>query len=200
MIPRLSLDDALGADDRTLAFDMLMADRLFAFIPSGKQWHWVDEALSAGQTLAGKTRLANGNLSARQLAAQSSVTVRVESSEKALRSMMFVATYEPRPPTVTLYRSALSLLRGEVESRGLAQDFPELDEIAIAHELFHYLDQTQAGGSIGKGFQVTTWRFGPWERIAVAHSAIEIAAHSFANTLLSLKRFPGVLDYLMLYR
>jgi hypothetical protein len=200
MSPRLSLDKALGADERSLAFDMLMANHLSRFIPSGRQWQWADEALAAGRLLAGKTRLAQGDLDVRQLAARSGVSVKEEASGRALGPLMFVATYELRPPTVTLHRAPLALLRGEVESRGLAEDFPELDAIAVAHELFHHLDQAQAGGSIGKAFRVTTARLGPWERTAVFHSGIEIAAHSFASALLNLRRFAGVLDYLMIYR
>jgi hypothetical protein len=197
MSPRLSLEQALETDERSLALDILLSDRLAAFIPVAERTNWVDSALALGKKLALEMQARQSSCNVREIVEQNSIIVHVERSAR-ISPVRFVSTYEPHPPTITLYETTLNTLRDTVASEGLAADFVELGNIALAHEFFHYLDHKPSDASTAARFQVTTWQFGPWKRQATIHNAVEIAAHSFAKVFLGLKRFPGILDYFML--
>jgi len=86
--------------------------------------------------------------------------------------------YQADPPRITLYRDPIDVLAGAIHAN---QRFDmlacNLDEVHIAHELFHHLE---FGG-----------RFGPLDR-----EEVETAAHGFAAELLGLTFDPGELSSL----
>ncbi len=198
MSPRLTLGAALAADDKTLARDMLLADRFAEFIPPADLDRWIEGALAAGQAAAD----ALGSIppsGINDLVQRQGIAIRVEPARQELGMVMFASTYEPSPPTITLYQATLDVLRELIEKRGLA-GLGDLESICIAHEWFHHLDRTSPAGSVAGRWRVTTFCLGPFRQQATVGSAVEIAAHSFARALLDLPRWPGILDYMMLYR
>jgi len=86
--------------------------------------------------------------------------------------------YQADPPRITLYRDPIDVVAGAIHAN---QRFDmlacNLDEVHIAHELFHHLE---FGG-----------RFGP-----LAREEVEAAAHGFAAELLNLTFDPSELSSL----
>ena len=86
--------------------------------------------------------------------------------------------YRSDPPRIILYRNPIDALAAAIHAN---QRFDmlncDLDEVHIAHELFHHLE-------FGR-------RFGP-----LKPEEVEEAAHAFAQELLDLKFHPGELSEL----
>lgn len=199
MSPRLSLDQALAAPAETLALDMISADHLAPYIPETARPTWASAALDWGRALAAEAQDRHGAIPVREAAAASGAEVRVDPSP-ARGAVLMVSTYTHRPPTITIYPSTIERLRDQVLALGLERELPDLESIAVAHELFHHLDQTRDGSRTRGRFRVTLARLGPWRREATVLRAAEVGAHAFAQSFLSLPRFPGILEYLALAR
>ena len=111
----------------------------------------------------------------RDLAAQMGITVAERPApppaQPDLRS-----EYQQNPPCITLYRDTIDMLAGAVHAN---QRFDmmacDLDDVHIAHELFHHLESGE--------------RFGP-----LRNDEVEAAAHGFAQALLDLCFHPDELS------
>lgn len=116
----------------------------------------------------------------RELAAQMGVEV-TEQPAPPLAQPGLRSEYQQRPPRIVLYRDAIDTLAAAVHAN---QRFDmlacNLDEVHIAHELFHHLEAGQ--------------RFGP-----LRQEEVEAAASGFTRTLLDLSFDPEELSELDVY-
>jgi len=85
------------------------------------------------------------------------------------------------PPTIVLYPEALGEVSRLLVLRAPRLTSAPLDIIAVAIELFHYLDRRRP--ELVKGMTLG------WPRVAR-----EVAAHAFAQDLLELPFFPAEID------
>jgi hypothetical protein len=70
-----------------------------------------------------------------------------------------------------------------------------VEDVLIAHELYHHLEATRAVTPIARRHQATLFQIGKWRwRTGIAALA-EIAAGAFAQGLLGLPCHPKVLDF-----
>lgn len=65
---------------------------------------------------------------------------------------------------------------------------PEAEEVALAHELFHYVEPTLDFSGLPR---YELWRVGPWRRVVLPRRAREIAAHAFAMRVAGIDIYPG---------
>ncbi|MDR2976595.1 MAG: hypothetical protein LBV19_04720 [Streptococcaceae bacterium] len=71
-------------------------------------------------------------------------------------------------------------------------------EIVLAHEFFHYLQEKDKGMFVNN-YQVSVWGkvpFGPKSKLEVLS---EIAANAFAQELLELIDYPGLIDMILVF-
>lgn len=71
-------------------------------------------------------------------------------------------------------------------------------DLLIAHELYHYLEQTIPGVYTAQK-QITLWKLGPVENKSRIICLEEIGAMAFAKELTGLKCSPYIFDVIMLY-
>ena len=114
---------------------------------------------------------------ARELAQQLGLPILVQDNPPEAQPGLR-AEYRHDPPRIILYRDPLELLSGAIHAN---QRFDllacNLDEVHIAHELFHHLEAGQ--------------RFGPLRR-----EEVEAAAQGFVEQLLDLRFHPDELSEL----
>jgi hypothetical protein len=95
-----------------------------------------------------------------------------------------------------LYRSGLAPLDGVVggvlAARLLGQATPQ--EVFVAHELFHHIEATRSDIPIARRYRPSLFRIGRWHWRTGIAALSEIAAGSFAQSLLDLPCHPRVLD------
>jgi hypothetical protein len=128
------------------------------------------------------------------------LTVEATDDDPLVGSIWRFAEYRPRPPGIRLYDRGLAVLervvRGSVARRMLGS--ATLQEVFIAHELFHHAEAIGTGVSIARRHQATLLRIGNWHWRTGIASLAEIAAGAFAQSLLDLPYHPRVLDLVAL--
>ena len=130
-----------------------------------------------GRRVAARYILRGARPGAAAVAAQLGVEVVVREAPPPAQPRLR-SEYQADPPRITLYRDPMDILAAAIHAN---QRFDmlacNLDEVHIAHELFHHLE---FGG-----------RFGPLDR-----EEVEAAAHGFAAELLGLTFDPRELSSL----
>jgi hypothetical protein len=104
---------------------------------------------------------------------------------------------EYRPPRIVLYTRGLApleqALAGGLATRWLGR--ATIEDVFVAHELYHHAEAVRSEVPIARRYQPTLLQIGKWRwRTGIATLA-EIAAGSFAQTLLDLPCHPKVLDH-----
>lgn len=77
-------------------------------------------------------------------------------------------------------------------------DEEQVRETAVAHELFHHLEETSLGLLSHQMEQATFWRLGAWRVKRPIRRLREIGAHGFARRLRRYRYLPNLWDYLLL--
>jgi hypothetical protein len=167
---------------------LLAADRVGRRLPRESRLSAVRAALSLGREAAQRCRAAHETHAPVVLAGQLDVPVCWSAEAPTLGAMLRIAEYQPRPPLIRLFTESV---RAIVRAEG---SLP-IPEIYVAHELFHHLEATTLAPA-SRLARVTLARLGPWTWGSGVRALSEIAAHAFAQTLLELPCFPGVLDRL----
>lgn len=129
--------------------------------------------------------------------------IQVEHSDDDCRygNVLQYAEYHSRPPRVRLYRKAMegpNRLLGDSDVREILC-LTEVSAPFLAHELFHHLDNLPHRTPAKHVRRVTTLKLGPWSLQSGLVTLPEIAAGSFAQTLLRLPFHLKLLDLLAIY-
>src|SRR5262249_8489968 len=155
------------------------------------------DALADGAATAVDVRRRFPGLSPHRIAGELKITVATTDDDPLVGTVWRFAEYRPRPPKILLYNRGLAPLE-QVLARGQAARLPgdaAGEAVSIAHELYHHAEATRAETPIARRHQATLFQIGKWRwRTGIATLA-EIAAGSFAQSLLDLPCHPKVLDF-----
>jgi hypothetical protein len=188
------------ASPQALGLGMLEADPHAWRLDQAARFAAVSDALADGATAAGNLRDRFAGSDPREIALKLGLTVEVIDDDPLVGSLWRFAEYQPRPPGIRLYDRALAAL-GHAVSGSLAKRMlgsATLQDVFIAHEVYHHLEAIGTGVPIARRHQATLFRIGSWHwRTGVAALA-EIAAGAFAQSLLDLPCHPRVLDLVAL--
>jgi hypothetical protein len=187
------------ASPEALGLLMLKTDPHAARLDDGTQRAAVCAALADGAATASALRTRFPGLTARDIARELQVPVVTIDDDPMVGSIWRFAEYRQRPPRVVLYTRGLAplaqALAGDLARRLLGDATAE--DVFIAHELYHHAEATRPELPIARRYQATLLQIGRWRwRTGIATLA-EIAAGSFAQTLLELPSHPRVLDDLV---
>jgi len=105
------------------------------------------------------------------------------------------------PSTIRIHQSVLSKAAAVISENQLENFFLNIDieEILVAHELFHYVEMTNKNSIFSLNHRISLWRVGPYchtSRLAVLS---EITAMAFAKKLLGLSFSPYLFDVFFTY-
>lgn len=134
-----------------------------------------DDPVGLGRRVARRFIVRGVRPEVRVLAARMAVEILEREAPPAAQPRLR-SEYRADPPRIILYRDPVDLLAAAINAN---QRFDmlncDLDEVHIAHELFHHLEFGQ--------------RFGP-----LTAEEVEEAAHAFAEEILDLKFHPAELS------
>ncbi len=188
-----------SASPGTLGLSMLKADAHAARLDDRAQIEAVADALADGEATAKDLRLRFPGFSPREIARAFGVPVEAGEDDPMVGSIWRFAEYRPRPPRILLYTRGLAPLERALAD-GLALRLlgdATVQDVFIAHELYHHLEATRPEVPIARRHQATLLRIGKWRwRTGIAMLS-EIAAGAFAQTLLDLPCHPKVLDHVI---
>lgn len=127
--------------------------------------------------------------------------VEVTRDEEGGGTTVLFGEYRSRSRTVRLYRPAIERLNAALADAvwqdwlGIADAMP----VFLAHEIYHHLDTTESGVPVARRTPVCLLQIGTWRWTSGIQALSEIAAGSFAQTLLGLPVHAKLLDFVMLH-
>jgi hypothetical protein len=187
------------ASPGTLGMSMLKADLHAARLDDRAQAAAVADALADGEATAKDLRLRFPGISPREIARAFGVPVEASNDDPLVGSIWRFAEYRPRPPRILLYVRGLAPLKRALAD-GLATPLlgnAAVEDVFIAHELYHHLEATRLEVPIARRHQATLLRIRKWRwRTGIAMLS-EIAAGAFAQALLDLPCHPKALDHVV---
>jgi hypothetical protein len=183
-----------------LGLAMLEADPHARRLDRSARFAAVSDALADGAMTARNLRDRFPGLGPCEIARGLGLTVEATGEDPLVGSIWRFAEYQPRPPGIRLYDRGLAVLeaavRGSLARRLLGS--ATLQDVFVAHELFHHAEAIGTGVSIARRHQATLFRIGNWHWRTDIAALAEIAAGAFAQSLLDLPCHPRVLDLVAL--
>jgi hypothetical protein len=186
-----------AASPEMLGMLMLKNDLHAARLDDHAQHAAVLDALADGATAAVDMRQRFSGLSPRRIAGELRINVATIDDDPLVGTIWRFAEYRPRPPKILLYARGLAPLAQALARAPAARLLGDatIEDVFIAHELYHHLETTRTETPIARRHQATLFRIGKWRwRTGIAALA-EIAAGAFAQGLLDLPCHPKVLDF-----
>jgi hypothetical protein len=187
-----SLEALLATTAEAFDHDLLRADPLFGRLPHEAATRAIAVARADGLRHAAAC---GSPADARTIARQLGLTVTEALDGNRFGSVFQFAEYRSRPPTITIYRAAMDLLRDTIRRHALAPvlGMADPEPLYVAHELYHHLDAAQPA-PVARSTLVTTVAIGPLRLRSGLVSLPEIAAAAFAAAMTGCRCHPRVLD------
>lgn len=190
--------DVAAASPEILGLVMLQADPHAWRLDRSTQLAAVSDALADGTSSAKSLRAHFPNLAPEQIACEIRLPIETTDSDPMVGSIWRFAEYRPRPPHIMLYSRGLGPLERAITGARAAQLLGRATprDVFIAHELYHHIEALRPEAPIARRYRPTLFRIGVWHwRTGIAALA-EIAAGSFAQSLLDLPCHPKALDFI----
>jgi hypothetical protein len=190
----------MAASPEALGFMMLENDPHASRLDHATKLATVSDALAEGAAAASALRARFPDLAPREIAAGLRVPVETIDDDPAVGTLWRFAEYRERPARIVLYRRGLApldpVVGGGLATRLLGQATAQ--EVFVAHELFHHIEATRSDIPISRRYRPSLFRIGRWHWRTGLAALSEIAAGSFAQSLLDLPCHPHVLDLVTL--
>ena len=127
--------------------------------------------------------------------------VKVHMAEMPPGTMQIVCSlYEASRKNITVHSNILKTVRLALLPTDPAGPFDEasLTNMAIAHELFHHLEEITPT-IFTRTFRITLWQLGPMKNTSGIPALSEIGAFAFAKSLCRLPFYPALINLILLY-
>jgi hypothetical protein len=193
----LPFGDITAASPETLGLLMLRTDLHATRLDDRTQLAAVSDALADGVATARSLRKRFPGLAPQEIARELQVPVVAIDDDPMVGPIWRFAEYRSRPPRIMLYTRGLVPLEQALVDNLATQLLGEAttQDVFVAHELYHHAEAIRSEVPIARRYRPTLLQIGKWRwRTGIATLA-EIAAGSFAQTLLNLPCHPKVLDY-----
>lgn len=126
-----------------------------------------------GYSMAQKIRCRLGSVTPRELAEIYGIAILLITQEHGLvGGTAILSSYESVPPKIRLYQDSLKRAQSLIEEFGFSSIFREIDDVCIAHEIYHHLECREHKSPIIR----------------------EVAAHCFTKAFLDLPVIPALVN------
>ena len=197
------LENLRTVDDRTWGCYAFSRDILCDRIPPGKRDKMIHRALDCGVLWAERIRARTGMSDPFKIAEDLGLDV-VESSQPMTERRVLFAQFVP-DKRIEIMRHPLDIYAGLYQKQTdneRAVLFPtpgEVRALLLAHEVFHYIEETHAEEIYTRTESIRLWKFLCFKNDSAIRAIGEIAAMSFAKTLTEADYSPFILDVLLLF-
>lgn len=177
----------------------LKRDLLYGKIGPEERISLIRRCIEEGDRYAGRVMDRFGNILPSQIAAAAGIAIQRPFMPAGGGRVLFAEFEEPAE--IRVYQSAIEKAGKAMETFHLEPYFRNIpiEEILIAHELFHWFETEQKDSVFTRNYQIDLWRFGPYHHRSRLASLSEITAMSFAKRLTGLPFSPYMLDVFLSY-
>lgn len=174
----------LTPEDYTSIHQFCSFHKKFTHLSQTDQTQFIQQAVEKGRQIAETIQQEYQNIPLTELSERLGIRIEYDNQHQAVGNMIVRAKYTGNPPTITIYRKTIQQL---AETKRVHLKVEELEEIAIAHELYHHLAVSEI---LNSKFQMPNI-----ESRKIAPGLFdELAAQSFTQYFLGLDFIPLTLD------
>ncbi len=186
-----------AASPEALGLLMLKTDIHATRLDDRAQLAAVSDALADGVATAQDLRKRFPGLAPYEITRELQVPIVATDDDPMVGSIWRFAEYRSRPSRIVLYTRGLAPLEQALAGNLAKQLLGEAStqDVFVAHELYHHAEVTRAEIPISRRYQATLLQIASWRWRTGIATLSEIAAGSFAQTMLDLPCHPKVLDY-----
>lgn len=160
--------------------------------------YYIRVGVALGEAIASSTLRRFGEIGPEEILQLQGVRVTSADAPPA-EGVQILAEFKPSPPCVAVYPSRLSTVKARLPEADRDYFSPRLLEISLAHELYHFLWETQYQGADwmslirSLGFSPLVFEVVPPKPVFLSPLTQEFAALQFSKSLLNLSRSPALL-------
>lgn len=185
-----AVNQAAAIPKETQMLLKLREDRFFDKIPPQEVAEIIEKAAQSGGKLAGELKQKYPDMDVRKIA--EALGLEVREKELPIDEQFVSVGYFEAPRLIVINRKMHEMDPFYHEEYPWLAAYP-WEDIAIAHEMFHYFQEQQAVDFV-ETYRVPLWKLGPYTHKTPIASLGEIAAMNFAEVLLTLDFYPGYLE------
>ena len=196
----LMMEDLLRLDDEawgTYAFSRDVLNRKFT---PEKRAELTHRAMECGREYAQKMAGQYGTSNPTELAKKMGMQVEYPEMPKSAARVLFAEFKAPNH--IYLYMDAVRKARTTMIEPGVKAvltDKPDIGQLLLAHELFHYVEETYKKEIFTRTEKVELWAPKPLHNRSTIGCLGEIAAMEFARTLTDIPYSPYLMDVFLVY-
>lgn len=159
----------------------------------------IRKANECGREYAKKVRKENGNIDIYELAKKLGIEVDYPKMPNGGGHIIFAQFVNPNK--VTIFKDSVDKAVDFIEKENLNELFlnVNIEEILLAHEIFHYIEEHNGEDLFTQTEKIRLWKFGPLKNDSNIICLGEIAGMAFAKELLQLTYSPYILDSFLVY-
>ncbi|MGG5369871.1 hypothetical protein [Enterococcus sp. AZ196] len=187
----MDFSELLKLSEEKYAAYLLSQDLLYKKIPENQHSKLLNQSIACGKAAARDLTVAD----LREYCQQQAIEIDYFSENLKAENFRFVLAEFQLPNRIRINQSLLEAAEPFLAELDFLKD-QRVDEILLAHELYHYIENQQQLFTTQKQL---SYRAGPFKKSARVHSLSEIAAMSFAKELLGLNFSPILLNIVLLF-
>ncbi|MDO5517611.1 MAG: hypothetical protein Q4F66_08640 [Clostridium sp.] len=159
----------------------------------------IKKANLCGREYAKKIRKENENLNIYEIAKK--LGIEVDYPERPNGGGHIIFAQFVNPNKVTVFKDSVNKAIELIEKENLQELFSNvnIEEILLAHEIFHYIEEHHGEELFTQTEKIRLWKFGPLKNDSNIVCLGEIAGMAFAKELLHLPYSPYILDSFLVY-
>ncbi len=181
------------ATDELMSLAELREDLYYKKISEEKIRYYINESIKIGQEAANNILNKYQGSSLIEICEEKKLKLDKPDEEYDFEIVKLRGEYDSDENSIILYDLSIKKLEKALNDAkvGLELSYDEIKEIQIAHELYHYLEDTEIGVTYKKLEDV---RIFLTKKYPIKKTS-DIAAHIFCKELLKLSYHPKLLDY-----
>lgn len=191
---RAQLEKLMALSSRDFAHYQISLDPIKGKISKDEKVEIIENSILCGKEEAKKLRNQFGDLEVSEIAKNLGIIIEHNAKQSALDFVYF--GFFETPNNIFIFDSNIKQAEALLEELNM-NDFPvDFKDVVLAHEIFHFIEEEN------KSLYTNTRKIKLWSlgKIYTHKSKLrctgEIAAMSFARTLLNLNLNPSILDYI----
>jgi hypothetical protein len=189
-----TIEKLMVLDDISWGKVLLSRDPLFDKINAEDVERFIDDAHACAESLFQK-HIGLTDVAPSVFAKKENITIKVDDAPP-MEEYLYFGHYFHQPPTIEVSQLALEKVTGVMQEMDMAMEKVNLQELIMAHEIFHYL---KAKFSLEQKASVTIPLFGKLKRTYRVKRVEEVAAVRFSKLWLGLSFCPAIFDILLIY-
>lgn len=189
-------------DDETWGFYAFSADFLNNRIPDETKREMIQKSIECGESCADRIVKETGESSPGAIARRLGLEV-MENDYPMTGNRKVFAQFTP-PKQIEIFKDPLKryeslLARASEQQASLLIPLQEISNLILGHEIYHYIEECNAGTIYSRAEKFTLWRFFGFRYDTTVNALGEIGGMAFSRKLNHVAYSPFLLDVLLFF-